>query len=1112
MKLIPGTLRARLVQLIILATLPSLVMLLVYVWQEQEKAMLEIEQRALTVVEVLAANQKDLIVRTENYLQRLSGFSELQNPSDPACSDFLSKALRLRSSYVNLGVPLPNGDLLCNALPLSGRVNVADRGYFQQTLRTKSFAIGNFQIDRAAKLPTINFSYPVLDPKNGELKGVVVAVISLDWWSQKLAEVDLPEGAIAIVTDANGTIIAHYPANSRAIGLFAETYGFDLMPDLNEVQSSTRRGQGGEATQPMIYAHRVLFPKTNNTSITVSVGLPYNDALTTSRTYLWGGISIILLGVGLVIGLTTWAMRVSVILPLRNLLAYTKSLESGTPAAAPKLQGATELMSLQTQIVSMGETRLAAESELRQSEARFRQIAETIEDVFWIVTPDWNQVIYVNPAYEKVWQLSADALYREPHAWIDAILPEDRVNVLEYINQVESSDFNNIVFPLYRIERKDGTVRWIFAKGFPVYNDEGEVNSVVGIAEDVTERIQYEAELSEREAKYRLLVEHAEDLVVKVDTQGRFLFVSPSYCKTFGKSEHQLLGKAFMPMVHEEDQASTEEAMKTLYYPPFTAYVEQRAMTMHGWRWFGWSDTSVLDESGKVVEIIGVGRDISVQKQVEFALRESESRYRELVDNMSDGVVVYRHGKERGSFFIQDINQAAEKIAQYSKKEILGREINEVFPGVRELGLLEVFERVAERGLPIHHPVSQYQDQRINIWVENYVFRLPSGEIVAVFKDLTKEKQAQEALQNSEEKFRGFFEKLPVGLVIADAAGLAIDVNAAFIDIFGINRSNAVGRPLLQLLVPSHDRVSFDLLNDVLDGRINQCRFQVNHLTRDNRQITVNASIGVLLDKQLQRIFIYVLIEDVTTLVETEAARSNLQRELARTYRLEALGRLAGGIAHDFNNILGAISGFIELAIARQDSATPQQIKNYLEHSQESAERAKQLIRQLLLFSRGPEVQTATPQDFSQVVEHALVMIRSFMPASIEFELTNEGGPFMVNCDAAQIEQALINLCINARDAMAEKGKIRILVSSFDAAGEQCQICPEAVTGRWVLLSIADTGGGIPASAKDKMLGPLRGAWHRIELWRPYSVDDRCSQRHLLSTALSLLYQFHPTA
>jgi PAS domain S-box-containing protein len=1073
MKFMPGTLRARLVLLIILATIPSLVMLGIYVWQAQERSIQQTEQKAQTAVEILAASQKELILATKRYLQRLAGFEELQNPADPACSDFLRKALRLRGSYVNLGVPLPNGDLLCNALPMPGRVNVADRGYFQQSLRNKEFAVGDFQIDRAAKLASMNFSYPVLDPESGEVKGVVVAVISLDWWSRKLAEIDLPDDAIAIVTDANGTIIAHHPSNNRAIGLFAETYGFDLFTTLDGTQPSTRQMKSAGDAEPMIYAHRALFPSSGHASITVSLGLPYGDAIARSTEYLWRGVSLIFLGMAVILALTTWAMRKSVIQPLKNLLTYTKSLESGTLMAAPKLQGARELQSLQAQIVSMGETRLAAESELRQSEARFRQIAETIDEVFWIVSSDWKHVSYVNPAYEQVWQKSAESLYQEPHSWIDDLVAEDRPGVLACINQVESLGYNNIAFPLFRIERRDGTLRWISAKGFPVYNEAGELINFVGIAEDITERMQYEAELSEREAKYRLLVENAEDLVVKVDARGHFLFVSPSYCKTFGKSEHQLLGKAFMPMVHEEDQAATEEAMKALYYPPFTAYVEQRAMTVHGWRWFGWSDTSVLEDDGKVIEIIGVGRDITRQKEAEFALRASESRYRELVENMSDGVVVYQRAHESGEFIVKELNQAAERIAHCKREEILGQAVSAIFPGVAQLGLLEVFKQVADRGEPMHHPVKQYQDRRITIWVENYIFRLPSGEVVAVFKDLTAEKSALNALQASEEKFRGFFEKLPVGLVIADAAGQTIEINNAFNDILAVDRLAAVGTSLLQLLVPNHDRQSYDRLSDLLDGRVNQCRFQITRLMRSNRLITANVSIGVLLNKQQERVFIYGIIEDVTALVEMEAERANLQKELARTYRLEALGRLAGGIAHDFNNILGAIAGFIELTMARLESAEPQQIRQYLQHSQDSAERAKQLIRQLLLFSRGPEVQMATPQDFTRVVEHALEMTRKFLPSSIEFEVNIEAGPYQVNCDPAQIEQVLINLCINARDAMAEKGRIRIEVGSYDAQGEHCEICPEPIVGRWVCLSVADSGKGIDTETQDKIFEPF---------------------------------------
>jgi len=124
-------------------------------------------------------------------------------------------------------------------------------------------------------------------------------------------------------------------------------------------------------------------------------------------------------------------------------------------------------------------------------------------------------------------------------------------------------------------------------------------------------------DLKESEEKYRLLVENQTDLVVTVDLEGHFLFVSPSYCEMFGKKESELLGKQFMPLVHEDDREQTVKAMEALFAPPYSAYMEQRAMTSDGWRWLAWVDTAVLDEHGKVQSIIGVGRDITAQKVAE---------------------------------------------------------------------------------------------------------------------------------------------------------------------------------------------------------------------------------------------------------------------------------------------------------------------------------------------------------------------------------------------------------------------------------------------------------------------------------------------------------------
>ncbi|MEA3297520.1 MAG: hypothetical protein U9R56_06615, partial [candidate division Zixibacteria bacterium] len=171
----------------------------------------------------------------------------------------------------------------------------------------------------------------------------------------------------------------------------------------------------------------------------------------------------------------------------------------------------------------------------------------------------------------------------------------------------------------------------------------------------------------------------------------------------------------------------------------------------------------------EVAELTGsFNRMITDRERMDEKLRLSEVRFRNLFDQMSSGVAVYE-GKDDGKDFIfKDFNSASERIDKMNRGDVIGKSVLEVFQGVKEFGLFEVFQRVWKTGKPEYFPVSLYKDERIAGWRDNYVYKLPSGEIVAVYDDVTSQKQAEEALRKSEEKFRMLFQGAAEGILIAD--------------------------------------------------------------------------------------------------------------------------------------------------------------------------------------------------------------------------------------------------------------------------------------------------------------------------------------------------------
>jgi len=300
------------------------------------------------------------------------------------------------------------------------------------------------------------------------------------------------------------------------------------------------------------------------------------------------------------------------------------------------------------------------EEELQKREKRFESITNSIEELFVILDQNFK-VQLINKTLSQAYNVSLGD-YAGKHCYD---LFYGRNDICEGCPAIKVLNEGKVTRAALRY-RPDGRI--FDRTAYPFIEDNGNITGVIVIGVDITEQKQAEEKLRKSEEKYRLLVENQTDMIVTFDTQGHLLFVSPSYLETFDKTEDELIGKRFMPFIHEEDREAVAKAIANSHKPPYNAYVEERVMTKDGWRWQAWLNTGMLNEQGKVESIVAVGRDITEQKQAEEKLRKSEEKYRLLVESTPNWVWMCDL-KSRITFS----NNSVKEILGYEAHEILGK-------------------------------------------------------------------------------------------------------------------------------------------------------------------------------------------------------------------------------------------------------------------------------------------------------------------------------------------------------------------------------------------------------------------------------------------------------
>jgi PAS domain S-box-containing protein len=288
-------------------------------------------------------------------------------------------------------------------------------------------------------------------------------------------------------------------------------------------------------------------------------------------------------------------------------------------------------------------------------------------------------------------------------------------------------------------------------------------------------------EIMESEAKFRGITDSALDAMFMFDEQDRIAYWNPAAERIFGYTEEEIVGKQvgamLMPSrfcnVHlklMEELANDNAKAQTCKIWEFPALKKSGAE-------FSMELSLAPLQLNHKTYFIAVARDVTDRRKAEATVKEAEQRYSQLFHTIPSGVAVYEQVDDGEDFIFVDFNQAAEKIEKTPKEAILGRRVSQVFPGVKELGLFDVFKRVYRTGKEEYLPSRIYRDGRMLGWRENWVYKLPNGNIVSVYNDVTEKKQAEENLRTSEEKLRGIFETSPDPIVVTALDSKILDCN-----------------------------------------------------------------------------------------------------------------------------------------------------------------------------------------------------------------------------------------------------------------------------------------------------------------------------------------------
>jgi two-component system, cell cycle sensor histidine kinase and response regulator CckA len=441
---------------------------------------------------------------------------------------------------------------------------------------------------------------------------------------------------------------------------------------------------------------------------------------------------------------------------------------------------------------------------------------------------------------------------------------------------------------------------------------------------------------------------------------------------------------------------------------------------------------------------------------------EAEDRYRALVEGSLQGICIQR------GYVILFANTALARMFRYdAADELIGLDLRR-FVASRDRQQLAVLQSARDRGEPAP---SRYEVEavrkdgsRIRVEVQAYPV-LWDGEpaTMGAIVDVTERHRAEEALRESQRLLTTVIDAVPARISAKDKALRFIFMNRLQAEFYAVSAADAVGRTASELVGPARAQSAESLDREVLASGHGRDLYEEQEMNANGTLMRWLTTKVPLRDSERRLVGVVTVALDVTE-------RRRLEDELRQAQKMEGLGRLAGGVAHDFNNLLMVITGRIELLMNRLEPADP--VHRELQIVQRAAERGAGLTRQLLAFSRRQVLQP-TVLDINALLESMEPMLRRVVDETIHVHICTGARPSTVRADSGQLEQLVLNLVVNARDAMPDGGRLSLETGTIQVDGAVVGMADTPAPGAYVMLAVGDTGHGMDAETQAHMFEPF---------------------------------------